>query len=87
MYSKVTIPTISKESIVVPAKSLVVKDLASYIFTVENNVAKKIRVETGISSEDTIEVLTNSVKEGEMLVVEGQFLLDDQNEVRIIESM
>lgn len=86
MYARVNIPTITKETLVVPAKALVVKDLASYIFTVEGNKAKKVRVETGINSGELVEVLTNGVKEGDMLVIDGQFLLDDQDEVRIIES-
>jgi len=86
MYAKIEIPTISKETTVIPAKSIVIKDLASYVFTINENKAKKIKVATGISSGEEIEVITNGIKEGDLIVIDGQFLLDDQDNVRILEN-
>ncbi len=86
MYGKVYIPTITKEVLTAKSKSIVIKDLASYLFTVENNIAKKIKVETGLTSNDDIEIISDKVKEGDLLVVEGQFMLEDQDKVKIADE-
>lgn len=86
MYAKVDIPTIVKETLVIPAKSIVIKDLAEYVFLAKENKASKIKITTGISSGDKIEVVSEKINAGDMIIVDGQYLLDDQDSVRIVEN-
>jgi RND family efflux transporter MFP subunit len=83
MYARVYIPTITKETFVVPADAVVVRDLSNYIFIEKAGKAKKIRVKMGISNGAFQEVLSDSLNVGENVVVRGQFLLENDDSVVI----
>ncbi len=86
MYSKVEIPSIVKETLVVPAKTVVIKDLAEYIFLTKDNKAMKVKIKTGISTDEEVEIISDKIKEGDMIVVDGQYLLEDRDNIRIVEN-
>ncbi|MGL5000312.1 MAG: efflux RND transporter periplasmic adaptor subunit, partial [Cetobacterium sp.] len=84
MYSKVSVETGSKNGYLVPKNTIVIKELYSYIFIVENGEAKRIKVDRGYSSEDKQEVLSSELYSDMQLVIEGQFLLEDRDKVNIL---
>lgn len=84
MYAKMSLQTLAKEVTAVPSEAIVVKDLTSYIFVTENDTAKRIKVERGIIDGELQEVF-GDIEEGMDLVVEGQFLLDNNDKVEIVQ--
>lgn len=84
MYSKVLVETGSKNGYLVPKNSIVIKELYSYIFIVENGEAKRIKVERGYSNNEKQEVISDELYSNMKLVTEGQFLLEDRDKVNIL---
>ncbi len=85
MYSRVTIQTGRREGFVVPLESVVVKDLYSYIFIEEDGKARQIRVERGYSQPRSVEVVSSELPDNFNVVVEGQFLLEDKDNLKILD--
>ena len=85
MYSKVLVETGSKRGYLVPKNTIVIKELYSYIFVVENGEAKRIKVERGYSNNEKQEIISDELYSNMKLVTEGQFLLEDRDKVNIIE--
>ena len=84
MYSKVMVETGSKTGYLVPKNSIVIKELYSYVFVVENGEAKRIKVERGYSNGDKQEIISDELYANMNLVTEGQFLLEDRDKVNIL---
>lgn len=84
MYSKVLVETGRKDGYLVPKNTIVIKDLYSYIFVVENGEARKIKVDRGYSNGDRQEIISDELYSNMQLVTEGQFLLEDRDKVNII---
>jgi len=68
-----------KDALVISKKALIKK---SIVFVVNNNIAEKRIVKTGIESEDGIQVISG-VSEGEMVVISGNVGLKDGTKVII----
>lgn len=64
---------------VVPKKAVVVKSLYKYVFLNSNGVAKQVKVELGAESGDYQEIITNEIKKGDKIVIDGQYLLQDND--------
>lgn len=79
MYAKVNIAGIPKDMMVVPKKAVVVKSLYKYVFLNSNGVAKQVKVELGAESGDYQEIITNEIKKGDKIVIDGQYLLQDND--------
>ncbi|WP_294093112.1 efflux RND transporter periplasmic adaptor subunit [uncultured Cetobacterium sp.] len=84
MYSKVAVQTGAKEGYLVPKNAIVIKELYSYIFIVEDGEAKRIKVDRGYSNGDKQEILSDELYSNMKLVVDGQFLLEDRDKVNIL---
>ena len=61
MYSKVLVETGSKRGYLVPKNAIVIKELYSYIFVVENGEAKRIKVERGYSNNEKQEIISDEL--------------------------
>lgn len=72
----------SKDTIVLPRNAVIEKDNEVYVYVVENGVAKKVNVELGIESGDTIEILSG-LKDGDNVVTKGQTYISDGEEVNV----
>lgn len=83
MYGKVVIPAGQRESMVVPQKSVFVRDLLSYVYVVENGAVKRVQVKTGAIEEPVIEIITENIKPGNEVVTDGIFGLEDGDLVNI----
>jgi membrane fusion protein (multidrug efflux system) len=89
MYATVALITDKREGVVViPAECVVSrngKDSKQVVFVVENNRAVQRQVNIGISSEGMVEI-TSGVTAGEEVVLNGQSLLSDGVQVRIVST-
>ena len=81
MYGKADINTEAKEMMVVPKTAIVVKNLYKYVFKIENGVAKQIKVELGNSTDDLQEIFTSEIKPRDKIVIDGQYLLQNNDSV------
>lgn len=84
MYSKVSVQTGVKEGYLVPKNAIVIKELYSYIFIIEDGKAKRVKVDRGYSNGDKQEILSDELYSNMKLVVDGQFLLEDRDKVNIL---
>ena len=98
MFARVELYTGEKEGILVPKKAVIIEELYSYIFVVnkeniqsENDgeketkemlVARKIRVNLGISDGENQEVISSDLKESNKVVVVGQYSLNDGDYIK-----
>ena len=81
MYGKVSIAFENKKGLIVPQSSVLTKSLSSYIYIVEEGIAKKISVERGIINEPFIEVISKEIKPGDRVVYKGTFGLNGGDKV------
>ncbi|MBZ4683641.1 MAG: hypothetical protein PWP46_776 [Fusobacteriaceae bacterium] len=82
MYAKISLFTKPEEKLVVPKKSVVVKGLYKYVYKLEGDRAKAIKVELGVSNDEYQEIITDKLKVGDKIIVDGQFLLQDNDLVK-----
>lgn len=85
MYSRVTIQTGERKGFVVPLAAVVVKDLYSYIFIEEDGRAREVQIERGYSHPRTVEVISDELPEKFNVVVEGQFLLENRDNLKVLD--
>lgn len=79
MYTKVTIFAKEKEMLVVPKNAVVIKNLYKYVFKIVDGVAKQIKIEIGNSTDSLQEILTDEIKIGDKIVIDGQYLLQEND--------
>jgi len=85
LFTRVSVHYAEKENVVrIPQDALVNVDNQSHVFRIENGVAHKINVATGINDHGWVEV-AEGLEEGNMLVITGQANLRDQAKVEVIE--
>jgi RND family efflux transporter MFP subunit len=71
-------------ALLVPAAAVVRRDGYPYVFTVDaNNVVKRLRVRTGSTAGDHLELI-DGVKVGDAVVVRGAGFLSDGDHVRVV---
>ena len=73
----------SEDTIVLPRNAVIVKEDETYVYVVENNVAKKVLVEVGIEAGESIEI-TKGLKDGDEVVTKGQTYISDGEEVSVM---
>ncbi len=74
----------ASQALMVPSASVIQRDGHSYVFKVDaNNIAKLVRVSSGISDQGYIEIL-DGLKAGEAVVETGAGLLSDGDRVRVV---
>ena len=85
MYSEVRLQSNPKNVLAVPKEAVMVKDLLSYIALAKDGEAKVIRVETGMESDSLYEIISSEISPGDMVVVQGQYLLENGDSIREVE--
>lgn len=81
MYAYVTVPVGEVNVLSVSDESIFVRNLLSYVFKVEDGVAKRVEVKTGATNLPYTEISSTSLKEGDRVVVKGIFGLEEGNKV------
>lgn len=84
MYADILLNTGEKTGYLVPKEAIVLKELYSYIFVVENNQAKMIKIERGYENGKNQEIKSDELYPNMSLVIDGQYLLEDRDKVNII---
>lgn len=79
LYAKVSISGQTRSMMVVPKTSVVVKNLYKYVFKVVDGKAKQVKVELGSSSGVYQEIISEEIKQGDKIVIDGQYLLQDND--------
>lgn len=82
MLLTVSIVSTSREALAVPELAVVGEGDRSYVFTVEDQVAKRVPVETGLRERGRIEIV-GGLKPGQPIVTEGVVKLTDGQRVRV----
>ncbi|MFM8393543.1 MAG: efflux RND transporter periplasmic adaptor subunit, partial [Acidobacteriota bacterium] len=75
----------TRETLLIPRDALIYRGDQPGVFTIEEEKAKYVPLETGLTSEDKVEVL-KGLKEGEVVVTRGSNLLKDGDRVRVQEA-
>lgn len=83
MYTKVIIPTEKREGLLVPQQAVFIRDLLSYVYKIEDGKAKRVEVTTGATVKPNIEVVSEELKPGDLVVSDGIFGLSDGDEITI----
>lgn len=84
MFADVTFHTdVSENTIVVPTEAILSSGKTQYVFVVENDTARYVEVETGLTGNGVTEVVSG-LKEGQQLVTVGQSYLAEGESVRVV---
>ncbi|HAK46973.1 MAG TPA: hypothetical protein DCO79_13790 [Spirochaeta sp.] len=70
---------------IVPKESLIIEGADQFIFIVKDGTAEKIPVEAG-QSRGTLIQISGSIKEGDLLVIQGQTYLQKGTAVNVVET-
>lgn len=81
MYSFITVPAGKTEALSVNDEAIFVRNLLSYVYKVENGVAKRIEVEVGATNLPYTQISSDDIKEGDRIVVKGIFGLEEGDKV------
>lgn len=81
MYVNVVIEGESVKGIAIPKEAIVIRGLNKYIFINKNGVAERLNVTLGNEYGEKVEILNDILKEGEKLIIEGQYLLENKDVV------
>ncbi|MEX0983357.1 MAG: efflux RND transporter periplasmic adaptor subunit [Bacteroidales bacterium] len=86
MYSTVTLELGDRQALLVPALAVQKQPGTNdrYIFIYKDGVAKRISVTIGERLDDRLELLTNGVKAGDMLIYAGHVNLMDGDRVELV---
>ncbi|OPX89218.1 MAG: Macrolide export protein MacA [Pelotomaculum sp. PtaB.Bin013] len=84
MTVKINLSTGTLQNVItIPVDAVIEKGGQHVVYVVENNQAKEIYVETGVSNESQAEI-TKGLEEGQIVVVQGNRLLSDGQKVKVI---
>ncbi len=86
MFVRVSLDLGEVETFVVPAHTVLLQEGTNirFVFLEKNNVAERVEVTLGKRFDDQLEILSSGIKEGDMLVSEGQARLINGDEVELI---
>ncbi len=85
MVANITFDLDTKPRIVVPAPALSITDQGSFVFVVQDNVAKRLSVKFVVIDNDQVEIL-EGLPEGSQLITEGVSQVGDSLPVKIVEE-
>jgi RND family efflux transporter MFP subunit len=86
MFVRVSMDLGEVETFVVPANTVLVQEGTNlrYVFIDDNNSAKRIEVIIGKRFDDQLEIISETLKEGDNLVTEGQSKLINGEKIEIV---
>ncbi len=86
MFARVSMDLGEVETFVVPANTVLVQEGTNirYVFIEEDNTAKRVEVLIGKRFDDQLEIISETLEDGERLVVEGQARLTNGDKIEIV---
>ncbi len=87
MFVRVSLDLGEVETFVVPANTVLQQEGTNerYVFIDDNNVAKRVRVILGQRFDDKLEIVSSEIKEGDLLVSDGQAKLINGDKINVVE--
>lgn len=85
MYAKLILHLGETEAVVVPAVSVLKQEGTNkrFVFLENNGTAKRIEVEIGKRFDDKVEIISEEISEGDIIIVEGQAKLLNGSKVKL----
>ena len=84
MFANVTFRTnVSENALIIPSNAILTSNEVHYVFVVEDGIAHRVEITTGLTGTGVTEVLSG-LEEGQQLVTVGQAYLADGDAVRIV---
>jgi membrane fusion protein, multidrug efflux system len=86
MFVRVSMDLGEVETFVVPANTVLLQEGTNirFVFLEKNKVAERVEVTLGKRFDDQLEILSTNIKEGDMLVTEGQARLINGDNVQLL---
>ncbi|MDZ7737683.1 MAG: efflux RND transporter periplasmic adaptor subunit [Bacteroidales bacterium] len=86
MFVRVAISLGQEEAYLVPSNVVIQQEGTNnrYVFVNKSGVAVRHRVQTGKRYNERIEIISDGLAEGDMIIVEGQAKLDDGDKIKVI---
>lgn len=84
MYSNVVLETGKKIGYLVPKEAIITRDLFSYIFIINEEKAKMIKIKRGSFQGNYQEIINKFLPKVFKIVIDGQFFLEDGEKVKIL---
>jgi membrane fusion protein, multidrug efflux system len=86
MFVRISMDLSEIQTFVVPAYTVLVQEGTNirFVFTDKNNVAERVEVTLGKRFDDQLEIISENLKEGDMLVTEGQARLVNGDKIEIV---
>jgi membrane fusion protein, multidrug efflux system len=86
MFVRVSLDLGEVETFVVPANTVMVQEGTNirFVFVAKNDVAERIEVAMGKRFDDQVEIISDNLSEGGLLVTEGQARLINQDKIDIV---
>ena len=86
MFVRVSMDLGEVETFVVPANTVLLQEGTNirFVFLERNNIAERIEVTLGKRFDDKLEILSSNIREGDMLVTEGQARLINGDKIEIV---
>jgi len=86
MFVRVSMDLGEVETFVLPASNVLVQEGTNirYVFVDDNSVAKRIEVLIGKRFDDQLEIISETLKEGSSLIVEGQSRLINGDKIEVV---
>lgn len=82
MFATIMLPAEKKDNVLtVPNETIVIENGIRYLYTVVDNAVKKAAITAGLSNETITEVSGNNIKEGLLVIIEGQIFLKEGQKV------
>ncbi len=73
----------TRKGLAVPSTSLLNRNDGKVIFVADNGKARMVKATTGLENDGFCEVSGESLKEGDLVVIKGQHLLNDGQEIQL----
>ena len=86
MFVRVGMDLGEVETFVVPANTVLVQEGTNirFLFLMKSNIAERIEVQLGKRFDDQVEIISESIKEGDMLITEGQSRLINGDKTELV---
>ncbi|MBN2806117.1 MAG: efflux RND transporter periplasmic adaptor subunit [Prolixibacteraceae bacterium] len=87
MFGRIHLELGKTEALVVPAIAVLQQEGTNnrYIFIEKNGVARRVNVNIGERFNDKLELISDEIQPGDMLVVAGQAVLNNNNKVKVVQ--
>jgi RND family efflux transporter MFP subunit len=87
MFVRTSMDLAEVEAFVVPASTVLMQEGTNirYVFLNDNNVAERVEVGLGKRFDDQVEIVSEKIKEGDMLITDGQARLINGDKIEIMQ--